>query len=163
MNGSRWIVVGVLMLGIIGCKDKAEPAYADCVQLEAKNDVIAVEGACNRAIAADPNSTSGKAAAAKVKELAPAVEKVRAEQAKAAEEARHAAAQARAARLPILRAKADIEEDGEDWHLRRQLRRCTVPRLRSSRAPRVRELLAGDGELLLLPLTIGCSAADRVR
>src|SRR5579863_5990588 len=105
-----WIVGGVFAL--VACKDRAEPAYKACLDDEAKDVVMATEE-CGEAVATDPNSTSGKAAAAKLKTLAPAAEKAKADKARADAVATRAAAQARAERLPMLRAKASIVEDGE--------------------------------------------------
>lgn len=55
----------------VSCKDKAEPDYAKCVQADTAGEVQAAWTACNAAVAADPNSTSGKAAATKLAELKP--------------------------------------------------------------------------------------------
>ena len=95
----------LLTLTIVACKDKAEPDYARCVQYEADDDPLAASNASKVAIVADPNSTSGKAAAQKLKDLTPAVEKAKAEKAKADEAAQQAAAQAEAARVRRLRAR----------------------------------------------------------
>jgi hypothetical protein len=53
------------------CKDKAEPDYAKCVQADTAGDIDGAWTACNAAVAADPNSTSAKAAVAKLAELKP--------------------------------------------------------------------------------------------
>ena len=80
-----------------GCKDKAEPDYKKCVEAEAKGDILAAESTCNGAVAADPNSTSGKAADAKLKEMKSAIGKAKAEKAtRDAEEAAKRAAEAAA-------------------------------------------------------------------
>jgi hypothetical protein len=108
------LAIIVFMLGIVGCKDKAEPTYALCVKYEAENAPLAAEGACEGAIEADPNSTSGKAAAQKLKDLAPAVEKAKAEKAKADEAAQQAAAVTEAARVHQLRARVSKKFWGTD-------------------------------------------------
>ncbi len=58
--------VGLLALG---CRDKAQPAYDACLEAETKNDYPLAVKNCEAAIAADPTSTAGKAAAAKATEI----------------------------------------------------------------------------------------------
>lgn len=53
------------------CKDKAEPDYAKCIQADTAGDLQGAWDSCNAAVAADPNSTSGKAAGAKLAEMKP--------------------------------------------------------------------------------------------
>ena len=52
-----------------GCTDKAALDYAQCVQFDIAGDAGAAMAACSAAMAADPNSTSGKAASARVAEI----------------------------------------------------------------------------------------------
>ena len=84
------------MMLLSSCEDKAQPAYARCVSDEAKGDLIVAALDCETAIKADPNSTSGKAAAEKLAAMQPALAKAKAEQtekdAKAAEDRRTAEA-----------------------------------------------------------------------
>jgi hypothetical protein len=54
-----------------GCKDKAQDAYAKCIQLEAQGEINLAWIACDSAIAQDPNSKSGKAAATKLAQMKP--------------------------------------------------------------------------------------------
>lgn len=61
-------VVGALALAT-ACADKAQPDYAKCVQAQAVGKIGDALDACKAAISADPNSTSGKAAAAKLAEM----------------------------------------------------------------------------------------------
>jgi multidrug efflux pump subunit AcrA (membrane-fusion protein) len=100
----------------VACKDKAEPAYAACIQADTAGDVKTAWDSCNVAIAADPNSTSGKAAAAKLAAMKPAYDKWKADadakaasaaaaQAKQDEANRQAAKDAAEARIRTLRAK----------------------------------------------------------
>ncbi|MBX3210749.1 MAG: hypothetical protein KF850_01815 [Labilithrix sp.] len=97
MNASKFyavVAVGVVAvaLGTFALReDKGEPDYKRCLAEEAKGDVVAASSACVAARAADPNSKSGRAAAAKLGEMAPAVDKAK----KAKEEADAKAAEAK--------------------------------------------------------------------
>jgi hypothetical protein len=64
-----WLVVATFLLS--ACTDKAQPDYAKCVQADSAGDLQGAWSACNAAVAADPNSTSGKAAATKLAEMRP--------------------------------------------------------------------------------------------
>jgi TPR repeat protein len=61
------VLCAVVVAG--GCKDKAEPEYAKCVQADTAGDTQAAREACQSAMKADPTSASGKAAAAKLADL----------------------------------------------------------------------------------------------
>lgn len=110
------------MLGsllIMGCEDKAEPRYNECVAFEAKGDVLKASIACEDAIKIDASSKSGKLAAEKLTALQPALEKRKkdadeqrkkdAEIAKAQEQAE---ATARAERAQALRSKITRKHGG---------------------------------------------------
>ncbi|MBN2194564.1 MAG: hypothetical protein JW751_17230 [Polyangiaceae bacterium] len=77
-----WMAIAlVFALPLVGCRDKAQPSYDECLKLEAKWDPIAAQAACEAAVQADPNSTAGKAAAAKLAALREVAEKERAKKA----------------------------------------------------------------------------------
>lgn len=102
----------VLAMFAVACEDKAKPAYAECVTAEAKGDFLAAEKACSKSVTSDPTSTSGKAAAEKLKAMQPAIETAKKQQAeadaKAAEERRAAdAARQQAEAAARARAAAD--------------------------------------------------------
>lgn len=103
-------VVTVFSIGLVfsGCADKAKADYARCVQLDISGDVGATWDACNAAIIADPNSESGKAAAAKLTALKPKYEAWKIDQAKkeAEEKAAQQLAQAKAAAAAAEEQKA---------------------------------------------------------
>lgn len=110
------LLICAALSSTIGCADKAEPDLAKCIQLQLADDIGGAWDACNAAIKADPNSDSGKAAAAKLAEMKPkhaaweaAVEKERAEAEEKArierERAAEVQAQEKAARLARLRQK----------------------------------------------------------
>jgi len=63
----RWM--WVMLVGLVGCADKAKPDYDRCVQADAAGDLPGALVACAAAISADPKSESGKLAAAKVTEI----------------------------------------------------------------------------------------------
>jgi hypothetical protein len=106
---TRAIWITGFLLFIWGCEDKAKPDYAACIALDAKNDVVAASLRCEAAIKADATSKSGQAAAQKLREIKPAVDKAMADyaaaQAQAAAEQARQAQQAAAARAQALRAK----------------------------------------------------------
>lgn len=117
-------IVLVMSVVLAACEDLAQSDYARCVQAEAKGDPLGAEAFCQSAIVKDPTSHSGEAAAAKLKEMRPAIEaaeKVKAaaeakaaeEQRKAEEAAKKAAAEARLARVRQLRGKVK----GKFWEL----------------------------------------------
>jgi hypothetical protein len=60
-------IAGLLCLS--ACADKAKSDYTRCVQLDVQGDVGGAWDACNSAVAADPTSKSGRAAAAKLAEM----------------------------------------------------------------------------------------------
>jgi hypothetical protein len=107
------LVVAVLL----GCADRAEPEYAKCVQLEIAGDVAAAWVACNAAIAADPTSDSGKAAATKLTALKPQYEELQKREAEQRAKAEAEAREAEQRALQALRAKirrqrtSDYEDD----------------------------------------------------
>jgi TPR repeat protein len=61
------LVVGlaVVVTGVLSCTDKAKPAFDRCVQADTAGDLPAALAACADAVKADPNSGSGKLAAAR--------------------------------------------------------------------------------------------------
>ncbi len=80
----RLVRVAAVLLGaalLAGCTDKAKASYEECLKLEAKWDPIGAQAACEAAVKADPNSKSGKAAAAKLLALQEEAEKARAKKA----------------------------------------------------------------------------------
>jgi hypothetical protein len=82
-TASSLVIVGSFLM-LAGCTDKAEPDYTRCLDLETKGETQNARDACNAAVTADPNSKSGKAAAAKVTELQAKLDvKLKAEQAQA--------------------------------------------------------------------------------
>lgn len=112
----RFIWIGLLSTLLIGCKDKAKEPYAKCLQLDAASDVRGAWEACNAAVAADPTSTSGKAATAKLAEMKPKYDawkqaddekqaKAAEEKRKADEESAKAAREAEARRIASLKQK----------------------------------------------------------
>jgi hypothetical protein len=114
---------------LLGCADRAEPEYAKCVQSDIAGDVAAAWAACNTAIAADPTSDSGKAAATKLAALKPkyeawqkaeaekaqlaAVEKKKKDEAAAAAQKEAQERALRLARLRVERRYYNHERDGE--------------------------------------------------
>ena len=99
----------VISVLAVGCADKAKPKLAECVTAEARNDVLAAKEACTLAVALDPLSESGKAAAEKLKAMQPAIEKAERERADAerlaAEERSRAEEAARAAAASAQKAR----------------------------------------------------------
>jgi len=78
----RWAgAAGMLAMLSTGCADRAEPKYAECVKLDASGDTLAAWQACQDAVTADPNSKSGKAAAAMLKDMKPRYDAKQAEEA----------------------------------------------------------------------------------
>jgi hypothetical protein len=120
------VVVMMGLMGLtVGCTDKAKDNYAKCVQADTAGDVEGAWKACTDAVGDDPNSTSGKAAAAKLTAMKPAYDKWKADQdakaaaaaaaqAKADEERRQAEATAEKQRIAALRAKIHRAYDGFD-------------------------------------------------
>jgi len=99
------ISVVVLSMLFVACKDKAEPDYAACVQAEAKGDIEKAWNYCNDAVGADPTSTSGKAATAKLAELKPKYDEWKKQQDAYAAAAAEMDRKAQAAALAAGRAK----------------------------------------------------------
>ena len=62
-------------LVVTGCADKAQPKYDECVKLESSGDLKGAVAACEAAVAASPESKSGKAASDKVTTLKAAIKK----------------------------------------------------------------------------------------
>jgi hypothetical protein len=60
---SKVVAVLSLLMSLVACQDKAKPDYDKCVEAETSGDMVLARDSCTAAIAADPNSTSGKAAA----------------------------------------------------------------------------------------------------
>jgi len=91
----------ILALLIVGCADKAKPEFERCEQLQTDKKYNEAREACQRAVAADPESTAGKLAAARIPVID--TEAVKADQAERRErdqsDARIAEAEARSASL----------------------------------------------------------------
>lgn len=105
---SRVLVAFALTL-MVACTDKAEPNYAKCIQAEAAGEIGTAWNFCTGAVGADPNSTSGKAAASKLTSMKPKYDAWLADQkakAAAAAEAQGRADAARAAAEAQARAQA---------------------------------------------------------
>ncbi len=112
----------VVLLG--GCSDKAKPALDDCTKAESDKDWVSAVSACEKAVALDPESQSGKAAAEKLGSL-----KVKL----AAKEKADAEAKAKAE--AEAKAKADAEaaakkaaQDAEDAKCKSWVTICTIGR-----------------------------------
>lgn len=106
--GVSWVVV--LFVVTAGC-DAAKENYENCVRLAAK-DVGTATSECRMAVKADPNSTSGKAAAALLPDLeAKFAVFTKEQQVKAAEDAKKEK-QAKLARVEYLRQKVTTKYDG---------------------------------------------------
>ena len=95
-------------LSLVACQDKAQPDYAKCVQAEVAGDLMLAWMNCNTAVDADPNSASGKAAAAKLVGLKPKYEAWKAD--RDAKEAAAAAARAKAEATARAQAAAAARE-----------------------------------------------------
>ena len=80
----------VLALLIVGCADKAKPDFERCEQLQTDKKYNEAREACQRAVAADPESTAGKLAAARIPVID--TEAVKSARAERAEQARSSAA-----------------------------------------------------------------------
>lgn len=114
-NGAiGFVVFGAI--AIAGCEDKAQPDYAKCVVADSQGNFQHAWDACNEAIAVDPNSTSGKAAAAKLAEPKYVAWKKSEDDRSANASAAKAQSDALAAQanLSQLKAKATFAENGED-------------------------------------------------
>ena len=59
----------VMIVFVAACDDKATPDYQKCVELETKGQHVEARAVCSAAANADPRSTSGVAAAAKMAEI----------------------------------------------------------------------------------------------
>ncbi|MFC1641366.1 hypothetical protein ACFL5O_01570 [Myxococcota bacterium] len=87
-NIKRYLVLGGAGLGALGLgavlllkvvfKDKAQPAWDECVALTAKDQLIQARAACQAAAKADPNSKAGKLAAGKLEALNPLADELEA-------------------------------------------------------------------------------------
>jgi hypothetical protein len=69
-----------MLLLLAGCMDKAKADYDRCVERDQNYDVKGAREACQAAIAADPKSPSGLAAAEKLVQLDRVVDKLAVEQ-----------------------------------------------------------------------------------
>ena len=117
MIGVVFVIAAVVAL--VGCEDKAKPDYVKCVQADTAGDAVAAWTACNAAVAADPNSTSGKEAAKRLDEkildeLKPKYDAWKADQDAKAAAAAQAAAQARADAIASARRKITLSYWGHD-------------------------------------------------
>ena len=114
-NGAiGFVIFGVIAL--VGCEDKAKPSYAKCVTADSQGNFQHAWDACNEAIAADPTSTSGKAAAAKLAESKYVAWKKSEDDRSTAASAAKAQSDAVVAQAALerLKAKATFTENGED-------------------------------------------------
>lgn len=64
---------------LVGCMDKAKADYDTCVERDRNYDVAGAVSACKAAVAADPKSPSGQAAAKKLLDLQTVNEKMKVE------------------------------------------------------------------------------------
>jgi hypothetical protein len=106
------VAFAVLALLVLGCTDKASRSYVACVQADVAGDAGAAMTACADAVATDPDSVSGKAATARLKDL-------RSTQSKMADDATKAAPHAQA-RATVATPQADADKtslctDLEAW------------------------------------------------
>jgi hypothetical protein len=137
MENMRAFTFGVVFIMLTACSDKAQPDYAKCVQADTTGDLAGAVKACSDAIGADPNSTSGKAAAAKLAEIKPKYDAWKADQdAKAA-----AAAEAKRA-ADAVQAKAQAEARAAQAKAEAEARQAAVADLRR----RVKGLFAYDNK-----------------
>lgn len=78
----KWLGTLACALVMTACADKAKPEFERCEQLQTDKKYNEAREACQRAVAADPESTSGKLAAARIPVLdTEAVTSARAERA----------------------------------------------------------------------------------
>ena len=75
----------IFLLIASACVDKAKADYDRCMERQRAYDVPGAYSACVSAVAADPNSVSGQAAAKEVDNLKPVVDKMKVEQAERAD------------------------------------------------------------------------------
>jgi hypothetical protein len=71
-----WLAVTLLL---VGCMDKAKADYDKCVERDRNYDVAGAVTACQAAVAADPKSPSGQAAAKKLLDLQTVNDKLKVE------------------------------------------------------------------------------------
>lgn len=71
--------VFVLVIALAACLDKAKPDWDRCMERDQNYDVAGAYSACQAAVAADPNGASGQAAAEKLDQLKPVIDRIRAE------------------------------------------------------------------------------------
>lgn len=113
------LVVGTLTF-LAACEDRAAPSLEVCMKAESSGDMAHALEMCRQAATLDPNSTAGKAAAAKIVDLerktkeaqAAAEAATKIEQAAAIEQAK-ADEEARRALKRKIRVAGDNEPDGE--------------------------------------------------
>ncbi len=72
-----WLAFTLLLL--VGCMDKAKADYDKCVERDRNYDVAGAVSACQAAVAADPKSPSGQAAAKKLLDLQTVNDKLKVE------------------------------------------------------------------------------------
>lgn len=68
-------VIGVILLRIL--PDRAKRAYTNCQFFEVQGELLRAQEACQEAVQLDPKSSSGLAAAEKLKALAPAIQSLK--------------------------------------------------------------------------------------
>jgi hypothetical protein len=112
----RRLLVVLVMGGVGGgCTDKAAADYAQCVQSDSAGDLSGAWTACQSAVQADPNSTSGKAAAAKLVDLRPRLDKQNADLAAQAQAAQQAQIQRQAEANRQALAAARLKVVSKPW------------------------------------------------
>jgi len=91
-----------LLFAIVGCTDKAEPDFERCEQFQNAKKYDEAREACQRAVAADPESKNGRLAAARLPVIA-----TEAGKAAQAERSDDAAFEEREAKLVALKGRFD--------------------------------------------------------
>ncbi|WP_437755835.1 hypothetical protein [Sorangium sp. So ce1389] len=109
------VLVALVLAGsVAGCTDKAEPEYARCIAMEQRGELVLAARACEAAIKADSSSTAGKAAAAKLKNMQPALDAQRAADRRAYEDSHPSDDGARAAKAASLKSKVRVKSWGAE-------------------------------------------------
>jgi hypothetical protein len=69
----------LLVVALGACVDKAKPDWDRCMERDQNYDVPGAYSACQAAVAADPNGASGQAAAKKLDQLKPVIDRIQVE------------------------------------------------------------------------------------